>query len=82
MEILQRFQSRCLGIILNAPWYVTNDTLHPDLNVPYARDEIKRLSQRCADRMEEYPNIRVTNFMKKVKIICRLKSKLPQDLCT
>jgi len=37
-------------IIVNAPG-VTNDTLHPDLNVPYIRDEIKRdgeTSQRYA----------------------------------
>jgi len=25
----------------NAPWYVTNDTLRHDLNVPHVRDEIK-----------------------------------------
>jgi len=28
------------------------------------RDEIKTLSQRYADRMEEYPNILATNLMK------------------
>jgi len=56
MEILQRFQNEYLRIIVDAPWYVINDTLHHDLNVPYVRDEIKRLSQRYADRMEEYSN--------------------------
>jgi len=56
MEIIQRFQNKYLGIIVNAP-YVTNDTLHHDLNVPYVRDEIKKLGQRYADRMEEHPNI-------------------------
>jgi len=35
----------------------------------YVRDEIERLSQRYADRMEE------------VKTIHRLKRKLSQDLC-
>jgi len=78
IDILQRFQNR---IIVNAPWYVTDDTLHHDLNVPYVRDEIKRLSQRYADRMEEYPNIFATNLMKKVKTTRRLKRKLPQELC-
>jgi len=34
MEIIQRFQNKYLRIIVNAPWYLTNDTLH-DLNVPY-----------------------------------------------
>jgi len=45
IEILQRFQNKFLRII-DASWYVTNDTLHHDLNVPYIRDEITRFSQR------------------------------------
>jgi len=67
-------------IIVNAPWYVTNDTLHHDLDVPYVRDEIKRLGY--TDRMEELSNILATNLMKKVKTTRRLKRKLPQDLYT
>jgi len=55
-------------------------TLRHDLNVPYVRDEIKRLSQKYADRMEEHPNIFATNLMKEVKTIRRLKRKLSQDL--
>jgi len=47
------------------------------------RDEIKRFSQKYADRMEEYPNIPATNLMKEVKTIQKkIKRKLPQDLCT
>jgi len=44
--------------------------------VPYIRDEIKRLSQRYADRMEEYPNIVATKLMKEVKTTHRLKRRL------
>jgi len=39
----------------NSPWYV-NDTLR-DLNVPYVGDEIKKLSQRYADRLEKHLDI-------------------------
>jgi len=46
IEIIQRFQNKYLGIIVDAPWYVTNDTLQHDLNVPHVRDEIKKLSRR------------------------------------
>jgi len=56
IEIIQRFQNKYLRIIVNAPWYVTNDILHHDLNVPYVRDEIKKLSQRYVDRLEEHFN--------------------------
>jgi len=82
IEILQRFQNKYLRIIVNALWYVTNDILYHDFNVPYVRDEIKRFSQRYADRMGKHSNIFVTNLMKEVKTTRRLKRKLPQDLCT
>jgi len=61
IEILQRFQNKILRIIVNASWYVTNNILYPDLNVPYVRDEIKRYSQKYADRMKEHPNILMKN---------------------
>jgi len=80
-EILQRFQNGYLRIIINAPWYIINDTLHHDLNVTYVRDEIKRFSQGCADRMKEHSNILATNLMKKVKTICRLKIKRIWSYC-
>jgi len=48
VEIIQRFQNKYLRIIVNAPWYVTNDTLQ-HLNVPYARDEIKKLRDTSTD---------------------------------
>jgi len=41
-------------------------------------DEIKRLCQRYADRMEEHPNILATNLMQEIKTTCQLR-KLPQD---
>jgi len=52
IKILQGFQN--LRIILDTPRYISNDTLHHDLNVRYVRDEIKRLSQRYIDRMEKW----------------------------
>jgi len=80
IEIIQRFQNKYLRIIDNAPWYVTNDTLHHDLNVPYVRDEIKRLSQRYA-RLEEHPDVLAIDLMSDAETPRRLKRKLPQDLC-
>jgi len=42
IEIIQRFRNEYLRIIVNAPCYVSNDTLHHDLSVPYVRDVIKK----------------------------------------
>jgi len=38
IEIPQRFQNKYLRIIVNALWYVINDTLHHHFNVLYVRD--------------------------------------------
>jgi hypothetical protein len=46
----------------------------------YVRNEIRKLSQRYADRMEEHLNIFTKNFMRSVKTPRRLKRRLPQDL--
>jgi len=71
------------GIVsfVNAPWYVTNDILHYDLNVPYVRNEIKKLSRRDADRLKQYSNILAIDLMGDAETSRRLKRKLPQDLC-
>jgi len=78
IEIIQRFQNKYLRIIINAPRYVTNDTLHHDLNV---RDEIRKLSQRYTDRLEEHPNVLAIDLMIDAETSHRLKRKLLQDLC-
>jgi len=57
IEIIQRFQVNISESLIT--WYVTNDTLHHDLNVSYVRDDIKKLSQRYADRLVVHPNIAV-----------------------
>jgi len=79
IEILQIFQNIILRIIVDAPWYVTNDTLHHDLNMQYVRDDTRRYNGRYADRMKEHPNILTKNLMESVKIPCRLKGRLPED---
>ena len=35
IAIMQRYQSKILRTITNAPWYVTNQTLHTDLQIPF-----------------------------------------------
>jgi hypothetical protein len=38
IEIIQRYQSKLLRTITNAPYYVTNYTLHSNLHIPYVRE--------------------------------------------
>jgi len=34
-----KIPNKILRIIVDASWYLTNDTLHQDLNVPHVRDK-------------------------------------------
>jgi hypothetical protein len=42
--ILERFQSKALRLITDAPWYVPNAITRRDLQVPSIKEEIRRLS--------------------------------------
>jgi hypothetical protein len=45
-KTLQVFQSNTLRHIMEAPMFVSNKTIHEDLNVPYITDEIKKQVHR------------------------------------
>jgi hypothetical protein len=45
VAIIQRSQSKILRMIADAPWYVSNQTLHDDLKVPFVKEVIKSNSQ-------------------------------------
>jgi hypothetical protein len=46
MEILERFQSKALRIIVDAPWYVPNNHIRRDLEMPSVKEEICRYSNQ------------------------------------
>jgi hypothetical protein len=46
IEILERFQSRALRVIVDAPWYVPNTVIRRDLQTPTVTEEIRRYSSQ------------------------------------
>jgi hypothetical protein len=57
ISIIQRSQSKILRMIANAPWYVSNITLHEDLNVPLVNEVIKQRSTIYHNTIEGHENI-------------------------
>ena len=53
---MQRSQSKILGAIANAPWYVTNHTLHTDFNSPYVSDVIHERINKYHNNLEAHHN--------------------------
>ena len=55
ISIIQRYQSKLLRIITNAPWYVTNQTLHSDLHIPYVHSVLQDYIHKHQSALETHP---------------------------
>ena len=54
--ILQKAQSKIIHMITNAPWYVSNLTLHEDLKIPYVREVVFDKYAKHHQKLEMHPN--------------------------
>ena len=82
IEILQRFQSKTLRFLIDAPWYVTNEAIHRDLNVSTVKEEITKCSNRYIKRVNKYGNPLITKLLNTSKQIHRLRKHHPLDPST
>lgn len=79
-KILQTFQSKTLRIIANAPWYVTNQTLHNDLGVPFIEDVISLYANKAKERNSAHRSEAINNLYQPPLEDRRLKRTWPEDL--
>jgi hypothetical protein len=76
---MQRNQSKILRMITNAPWYVTNQTLHDDLKVPFTKDVIQEKSIYYHDKLGNHSNPILQHVLEQQQRR-RLKKLWPVDL--
>jgi hypothetical protein len=76
---MQRSQSKILRMITNAPWYVTNQTLHDDLKVSFIKDVIQEKSINHHDKLENHSNPILQPLLEQQQRR-RLKKLWPADL--
>jgi len=55
IAIMQRYQSKILRTIANAPWYVTNQTLHTALQIPYVSTVIQDRTNKHLIALASHP---------------------------
>jgi hypothetical protein len=79
IEILERFQSKALRMIVKAPWYVTNTLIRRDLHMSSVKEEIRRYSSQYGARLKTHPNHLVVNLIG-LPDTRRLRRYLPADL--
>lgn len=80
IEILQRYQSKTLRLLSNAPWFVSNNCIHNDLDVANIKDEIARLSSSYLNRLSNHTNILAIALLDDSSEVRRLKRKHILDL--
>jgi hypothetical protein len=64
IEILERFQSKALRMIMDAPWYVPNMIIRRDLQIPTAKEKVLRHSSHYSARLSAHPNDLLVNLIK------------------
>lgn len=80
IEILQRYQNITLRSIVNAPWFVSNNTIHNDLHIPKVKDEINRFSENYLGRLSNHCNPCAISLLDDTEEVRRLKRHHILDL--
>ena len=73
IEILQRYQSNTLRSIVNAPWFVSNKSIHDDLFIPKILEEIRRFSENYLGRLSNHINPLAIALLDETEEVRRLK---------
>jgi hypothetical protein len=81
IEILERFQSKALRMITDAPWYVLNTIMWRDLQIPTVKHDISCYSYHYSKHLSMYPNELILNLQEPPETR-RLQKNLPVDLTT
>jgi hypothetical protein len=81
IEILERFQSKALCMIVDEPWYVSNTVTQRVLEIRTDKEEIRRYSSQYSARFSTQPNDLIVNLID-VPDNMRLQRYLPNDLPT
>jgi hypothetical protein len=79
INLTQRFQSKTLRAIADAPRYVSNLTLHNDLKAPDVKNEILRLAGRYKAQTANHENKLIEDLYTNGPVTRSLDRTWPQD---
>jgi hypothetical protein len=81
IEILERFQSKALRMIVDPPWHGPNTVIRRDLQIPTVKEEIRRYSSQYSARLNAHLNYLIVNLIE-LPYSRRLRRHLANDLPT
>ena len=73
IKIIERYQSKTLRNMVNAPWFISNEIINKDLNISTVKEETKKFHQKYKNRLSKHPNELATEFLTKNITVSRLK---------
>jgi hypothetical protein len=79
-KILLTIQSKTLRKLANAPWYISNVTLHNDLRIPYVTEVIRTYAKNHKNRTAQNNNQLIGDLFNQPEIGRRLNRMWPEDL--
>ena len=82
IENLERFQSKVLRMIVDAPWYVPKAVIKHDLQVIAVRQEIRHYSVTYSQILDDHPNRLAKSLFQRPNYNRRLMRCHPADLAT
>jgi hypothetical protein len=75
---VERFQTKALRMIVDAPWYVPNTVIRRDLKILTVKEENRRYSSQYSARLSAHPNDLIVNLIE-LPDNRRLHRHLPND---
>lgn len=80
IRTIQTFQNKVLRNMVNAPWYVRNQDIHRDLDIPMVAEEIKRFAGKHEARLHQHVNAEALQLLDNQNLVRRLKRIKPFEL--
>lgn len=77
---LQVIQNKVLRRIINAPWFITNDQIHKELQIDPLKKWIERLSERFFTSLPSCPSTGIFNLGASSLPFPRIRSRHSKDL--
>ena len=56
IETIERFQNKTLRNLVHAPWFVPNEYIRNDLNIPSVKQEVINIHKNYKERLTLHPN--------------------------
>ena len=80
MSHINEIQAKILRTIVNAPWYLRNEDIRRDLEIPTVKETISSNAERYKARIGTHPNRFAVETINTLNMERRLKRKHPANL--